>query len=99
MRKLAVYRNGVLAGTLTEENRSLYVFTYDEAYFNNVDCPAISLTLPKQQREYRSVFLFPFFFNLLSEGFNRKLQSAQCYRRRRRPGRSAPGPGSCRSRA
>lgn len=77
MRKLAVYRNGVLAGTLTEENRSLYVFTYDEAYFNNVDCPAISLTLPKQQREYRSIFLFPFFFNLLSEGFNRKLQSAQ----------------------
>ncbi len=39
--------------------------------------PAVSLTLPKTQQEYRGDFLFPFFFNLLSEGVNRKLQSRQ----------------------
>lgn len=39
--------------------------------------PAISLTLPKSQKEYRSEFLFPFFFNMLSEGANRKLQCIQ----------------------
>jgi serine/threonine-protein kinase HipA len=44
---------------------------------NNSELPAISLTLPKTQKEYRSDFLFPFFFNMLSEGANRKLQSVQ----------------------
>ena len=39
--------------------------------------PAISLTLPKTNKEFRSAFLFPFFFNMLSEGVNRKLQSIQ----------------------
>lgn len=77
MRKASVYRNGILAGTLTEENRSSYVFRYDPAYFNDKNASAISLTLPKTQSEYRSSFLFPFFSNLLSEGVNRRLQSTQ----------------------
>ncbi len=76
MRKMEIYRNGTLAGTLTEENRRHYVFRYDDNYFNDTDKPAISLTLPKTQKEYNSEFLFPFFFNLLSEGVNRKLQSS-----------------------
>ncbi len=75
MRKAAVYHNEIFAGYLTEENRNIYVFSYDDAYFNDTSKPAISLTLPKIQREYRSEFLFPFFFNMLSEGVNRKLQS------------------------
>lgn len=74
MRSVEVYRNGVLAGTLTEESHQLYVFVYDNDYFNDQTKPSISLTLPKTQREFRSQFLFPFFFNLLSEGVNRKLQ-------------------------
>jgi HipA-like protein len=64
-------------GILLEENRKSYVFVYNDAYFLNHDKPAISLTLPKTQQEYRSPFLFPFFFNLLSEGANRKLQCRQ----------------------
>jgi serine/threonine-protein kinase HipA len=75
MRTIEIYRNGILAGTLTEENRKQYVFEYDDNYFNDPNMPSISLTLPKTQREYRSSFLFPFFFNMLSEGVNRKLQS------------------------
>lgn len=77
MRAVEVYRNRILAGILTEENRRQYVFTYDENYFSDANKPAVSLTFPKKQREYRSEFLFPFFFNLLSEGVNRRLQSTQ----------------------
>jgi serine/threonine-protein kinase HipA len=41
----------------------------------NEKYPAISLTLPKKEEKFRSNLLFPFFFNMLSEGVNRKLQS------------------------
>jgi HipA-like protein len=75
MRAMEIYRNGILAGTLTEENRQRYVFRYDDNYFNDANKPGISLTLPKTQKEYCREFLFPFFFNMLSEGVNRKLQS------------------------
>lgn len=77
MRAIEIYRNGILAGTLTEENRQRYVFRYDDNYYNDANKPGISLTLPKTQKEYSSEFLFPFFFNMLSEGVNRKLQSTQ----------------------
>ncbi|OFX16695.1 MAG: phosphatidylinositol kinase [Bacteroidetes bacterium GWA2_31_9] len=77
MRKLKIYRNQILAGVLTEESRNSFMFQYDEAYFNNSTMSAISLTLPKTQMDYRSEYLFPFFFNMLSEGVNRKLQSTQ----------------------
>lgn len=75
MRKLEVYRNNVLTGTLTEQNRTSYIFHYDDKYFNDPKMPAISLTMPKTQQEYQADKLFPFFFNMLSEGVNRKLQS------------------------
>lgn len=74
MRKLAVYRNKEYAGILIEENREKYVFIYDVAYYADTTKPAVSLTLPKSQQEYRSPVLFPFFFNMLSEGVNRQLQ-------------------------
>ncbi len=74
---MEIYRNKILAGTLTEENHQRYVFRYDDKYFNDASKPGISLTLPKTQKEYTSEFLFPFFFNMLSEGVNRKLQSTQ----------------------
>lgn len=77
MRTIEIYRNGILAGTLTEENRHRYIFRYDDNYFNDASKPGISLTLPKTQKEYSSEFLFPFFFNMLSEGVNRKLQNTQ----------------------
>jgi HipA-like protein len=75
MRKLAVYRNKEYAGMLIEENREEFIFRYDSTYYTNTAKPAVSLTLPKSQQEYRSPVLFPFFFNMLSEGVNRQLQS------------------------
>lgn len=77
MRQAAVYRNGLLAGTLREENPQQYVFRYEDAYFTDSSKAALSLTLPKTHQEYHSPYLFPFFFNMLSEGVNRKLQSTQ----------------------
>ena len=77
MRSMEIYRNGVLAGILTEENREQYLFRYDDTYFADPDKPAVSLTMPKNQKEYRSAYLFPVFFNILSEGVNRKLQSSR----------------------
>lgn len=75
MRKVKVYRNGLLVGELIEHNRKQYSFTYDEAWFSDPEKTAVSLTLPKMQRVYESEYLFPFFFNMLSEGVNKKLQS------------------------
>jgi HipA-like protein len=77
MRALEIYRNGIFAGTLIEENRLHYVFKYDDAFFYATDKPAISLTISKKQKEHHSQFLFPYFFNMLSEGANKKLQSIQ----------------------
>ena len=77
MRKAEVFRNGVLAGVLTEQDSGTYVFTYDTDYFNNNETPGISFTLPKKQLEYSSEHLFPFFFNMLSEGSNRSNQAKQ----------------------
>lgn len=77
MRKAEVYRNGVLAGILAETGGGTYVFTYDSLYFNDKTKPGISLTLPKKQSEYASEHLFPFFYNMLSEGTNRVVQSKQ----------------------
>ncbi|MDX9695096.1 MAG: HipA N-terminal domain-containing protein [Bacteroidales bacterium] len=77
MRKAKVYRNNYLAGELIQENSKSYVFRYSDSYYSNNSLPAISLTLPKTHQEYKSEYLFPFFFNMLSEGVNRKLQSRQ----------------------
>ncbi len=77
MRKAEIYRNDILAGTLTETEGGAYVFTYDSTYFNDKTKPGISLTLPKIQSEYTSKHLFPFFYNMLSEGTNREVQSKQ----------------------
>jgi HipA-like protein len=74
MRQLAIYRNNILAGILTEENRQNYRFEYDDKYFLSTDNQVISLTFPKTQKVFESTFLFPFFYNMLSEGVNRKLQ-------------------------
>lgn len=77
MRKGLVYRNNQLAGYLCEVSVGNYVFEYDDQYIRNHELPAISLTLPKSQKVHESKHLFPFFFNLLSEGVNRQLQCRQ----------------------
>jgi HipA-like protein len=77
MRQAAVYRNGELVGHLTERSRTDYLFKYDKTWFDNPTKPALSLTIPKTRQEHQNEILFPFFFNMLSEGVNKRLQSTQ----------------------
>lgn len=63
------------AGVLTENARNSYEFDYDKEYLKSKDAVPVSFTLPLSDKPYHSEVLFPFFFNMLSEGDNRKLQS------------------------
>ena len=72
MRKANVYVKGVMAGVL-QEDTSGYLFVYDDRYMSDDSCRSISLTLPKDVKEHRATTLFPFFFNMLSEGSNRSV--------------------------
>ena len=71
-----VFVNNEEAGNISYRH-SQYIFKYSDDYFNDSQKKAISVTLPKTQQEYKSKTLFPFFFNMLSEGVNRKLQCRQ----------------------
>ena len=74
MRQALVLANRVVAGVLTETDDMCYTFKYDDAYLMNPELRAISLTFPKRKEEYVSDELFPFFFNMLSEGANKAIQ-------------------------
>jgi serine/threonine-protein kinase HipA len=71
-----VYFNDEPAGALTR-NGNEYIFRYNDEYYNDPRKKSISVTLPKTQQQYRSPELFPFFFNMLGDGVNRKLQCRQ----------------------
>lgn len=75
MRQAKVYNNHLLAGTLTETNEGDFVFHYNNDYFFNTTLPPISVTLPKTKQNHRSSILFPFFFNMISEGANKRIQN------------------------
>ena len=77
MKEANVYRGGELVGILTRYNRNSYAFEYSDQWFHNPVKPAVSLTMPKSKKRYEADHLFPCFFNLLSEGVNRELQSRQ----------------------
>jgi serine/threonine-protein kinase HipA len=53
---------------------SCYIFKYDNEYLINPEFRAISLAFPKRKEEYVSDELFPFFYNMLSEGANKATQ-------------------------
>ena len=74
MRQAEVYSNDVLAGLLTETDAGSYIFTYDDLYFLDENKSAVSLSLPKSQKEFVAEGLFPFFYNMLSEGTNKMIQ-------------------------
>jgi HipA-like protein len=75
MRQGEVLINGIRAGVITEDDNKEYLFSYDTPYLLGTNNPPVSLTLPLRNEPYHSHVLFPFFFNLLSEGENRKIQS------------------------
>lgn len=72
---LSVYIKGIYAGELEKKGAHSYMFTYDEAYRSDSSSPALCLNMPKTQAVYESERLFSVFSNMLSEGYNRRLQS------------------------
>lgn len=74
MAKAAIYNNDTLAGTLEKKAPDDYRFKYDDEYLSNSNFPAISLTLPKSEKEYVSTVLFSFFTGMLAEGINKDIQ-------------------------
>ena len=72
MRQCRVYVHDVEAGVLQETDAQEYVFTYDKNY----RCEPVCLAMHLREEPYRSLHLFPYFFNMLSEGANRQVQSA-----------------------
>ncbi|MBO4841119.1 MAG: HipA N-terminal domain-containing protein [Bacteroidaceae bacterium] len=71
MRQCKVYVHDSLAGILQETDAMEYVFTYDGNYHGDPVC----LSMPVREESYRSPHLFPYFYNMLSEGANRQTQS------------------------
>jgi serine/threonine-protein kinase HipA len=69
-----VYYQGRLAGEL-ESSNDTYTFTYSKSYL--AGGVPISFLFQLRQEPYVSEELMPFFENLVSEGWLRKLQSQQ----------------------
>lgn len=74
MRACIVYIKGKEAGRLEETDSREYVFTYLPDYVESSTQP-VCLAMPVRKEPYTSDYLFPYFFNMLSEGANRKMQS------------------------
>ena len=73
MKKAHIYRNDILTGTLEEKNGK-YIFQYTSNYLTRSDAKNIAIAFPLQTKPFESDFLFPFFFNMLSEGNIKKTQ-------------------------
>lgn len=71
MRQCKVFVHNIEAGILQETDAREYIFTYHEDYHGDPVC----LAMPVRKESYHSKHLFPYFFNMLSEGANRQLQS------------------------
>lgn len=76
MTTLVVYFKNLKAGTLTKESQSSFIFQYDTDYLSHADARQISVNLPLQTNAYRSRELFPFFDNLMAEGWLLDAQSS-----------------------
>jgi len=73
MRQASILYKGENAGILTQYDDGSYSFRYNDIWMSNNNKPSISLTLPKIKQEYKSQFMFPFFYNMLPEGSNKQL--------------------------
>ena len=75
MRAAKIYFKGEEAGLLTQHDDSSFTFRYHPLWVSDSNKPSISLTLPKIKEEYQSDHLFPFFYNMLPEGSNKRAVS------------------------
>lgn len=69
MKKGNVFYDNKLCGTIIQNDDGSFIFTYTDEWFNDESSKSVSLTLPKNQKEYVSNILFPFFDGLIPEGY------------------------------
>lgn len=67
-RSAYVYVRNTFAGIFKETDEG-YSFKYDTNYLNGINASIVSLTLPLQEKEFKSNTLFPFFDGLIPEGW------------------------------
>lgn len=72
MRKAKVLFKNEESGILTQHDDGSFSFIYQAEWVANSNKQSISLTLPKNEKEFHSKYLFPFFFNMLPEGSNKQ---------------------------
>jgi serine/threonine-protein kinase HipA len=73
MRRAVILYKGGEAGILSQHDNGAFTFRYSDAWMADSSKPGISLTLPRSQQEYHSLYLFPFFYNMLPEGANKEV--------------------------
>ena len=72
MRQAIVLFKDEEAGLLTQLDDGTFTFLYNDRWLMDDAKPGISLTMPKTNVLLTSPYLFPFFFNMLPEGSNKK---------------------------
>ncbi len=73
MKCVTVYMKGVEAGLLARFKRGGYEFRYTRAYRESKN-PSVAFSIPKRKAVHRSEVLFPFFYGLLAEGEQKRMQ-------------------------
>ncbi len=75
MKSAKILRNAKEVGILTKLDDATYTFQYSRPYLDDPQAKNISVNFPLQLGEFKSLHLFAFFFNMLSEG---NVKKAQC---------------------
>ena len=75
MKSAKILRNTQEVGILSKLDDTTYTFQYSKIYLDNPQARNISVNFPLQPEEFKSEYLFAFFFNMLSEG---NVKKAQC---------------------
>jgi serine/threonine-protein kinase HipA len=73
MRQAKILYKGSEAGLLSQYDDGSFSFEYNDTWFKDSSKPSISINLSKKKKEYHSIELFPFFYNMLPEGANKQL--------------------------
>ena len=74
MKALSVYVKGKEAGVLAKFGDGTYEFRYAPSYRLDESVQSVAFTIPKSRSVHRSSVLFPFFYGLLAEGVQKRLQ-------------------------
>lgn len=65
------------AGILAKFRDGSYEFRYTRQYRRDATTPSVAFSLPKSRGVHRSRVLFPFFYGLMAEGAQKRLQCRQ----------------------